>query len=54
MEYPTTEDVHAIHRAVVESDARTEPGVRTPEAVESTLLYVSEGYFGQVPEKLHE
>lgn len=54
MEYPVPEDVHAIHRAVIESDTKTEPGVRTPEAVESALLYVSEGYFGQVPETLHE
>jgi death-on-curing protein len=54
MEYPTPADVHAIHRAIVESDGRTEPGVRKPAAVESALLYVSEGYFGQVPETLHE
>lgn len=54
MEYPAPDDVHAIHRAIVESDANTEPGVRKPAAVESALLYISEGYFGRVPETVHE
>lgn len=51
--YPTAEDVLAIHEDVVASDPGTEPGVRTPESVESALAYVSEGYFGQVPETIH-
>ena len=54
IEYPTTEDIHSLHDTVVEEDADAEPGVRTPDAVESALVYISEGYFGQVPETIHE
>ena len=52
--YPTTGDVLAIHDAVVASDRETEAGVLSPETVESVLVYVSEGYFGEVPETIHE
>ena len=52
--YPTAEDVLAIHEDIVASDLETEPGVRTAESVESALTYVSEGYFGQIPETIHE
>ena len=52
--YPTAEDVLAIHEDVVASDPGIEPSVRTPGAVSSALAYVSEGYFGQVPETTHE
>ena len=51
---PTAEDVLAIHEDVVASDPGIEPSVRTPGAVSSALAYVSEGYFGQVPEMTHE
>lgn len=54
MEYPTAEDIHSLHDTVVEEDTDAEPGVRTPDAVESALVYISEGYFGQVPETIHE
>ena len=52
--YPTVEDVLAIHEAVVASDRETEAGVRSPETVESALIYVSEGYFGEAPDPIHE
>lgn len=52
--YPTIEDVLAIHEAVVASDRETEAGVRSPETVESALIYVSEGYFGEAPDTVHE
>ena len=52
--YPTTDDVLAIHDAVVASDRETEEGVRSAAVVESALVYVSEGYFGEVPETIHE
>jgi death-on-curing protein len=42
------------HDAVVASDRETEAGVLSPETVESALVYVSEGYFGEVPETIHE
>lgn len=51
--YPTTDDVLAIHDAVVASDRETEAGVRSPAVIESALVYVSEGYFGEVPETIH-
>lgn len=52
--YPTQEDVFAIHDDIVASADDTEPGVISPDAVSSALTYVSEGYFGQVPETIHE
>jgi len=51
--YPTAKDVLAIHADIVASDSGTEPGVRTPESVGSALTYVSDGYFGRVPETIH-
>ena len=53
-EYPTADDVHTLHETVVAENADTDAGVRTPAAVESALVYVSEGYFGEVPETIHE
>lgn len=52
--YPTVEDVLAIHEAVVVSNRETEAGVRSPETAESALIYVSEGYFGEAPDTIHE
>lgn len=54
MEYPTAAEIHAIHERVVKHNAATEPGVRTGMAVESALTYISEGYFGERPETIHE
>ena len=52
--YPVTDDVLAIHEAVVASDRETKAGVRSAKTVESALVYISEGYFGEVPETIHE
>jgi len=52
--YPSAEDILAIHKAVVSEDPDAARGVRKPEAPESALTYISEGYFGQVPETIHE
>ncbi|MGB9930862.1 type II toxin-antitoxin system death-on-curing family toxin [Haloarcula amylolytica] len=38
---------------MAEGDA-TEPGVRSEDAIGSALQYVSEGFFGEVPETIHE
>ena len=54
IEYPTAEDIHDAHARIVARDADTEAGIRTSDAVESALVYVSEGYFGQAPETIHE
>ena len=51
--YPAPEDVLAIHEAIVRGDPDASPGVRTPDAIESAILYVSEGYFGRSPETIH-
>ena len=52
--YPTPEDILMIHEAIVTHDPRSTEGVRKPDAPESALTYISEGYFGQVPETIHE
>lgn len=52
--YPTPEDILSMHEAIVAHDPRSEEGVRKPDAPESALTYISEGYFGQVPETIHE
>lgn len=52
--YPSRDDIMTIHEDIVASDPDTEPGVISPDAVSSALTYVSEGYFGQVPETIHE
>lgn len=54
IEYPSAEDIHAIHERIVARSDETEPGVRTPEAVESALTYISKGYFDEAPETIHE
>ena len=53
-EYPTADEIHAAHARIVARNDDTDAGVRTPDAVESALVYVSEGYFGQAPETIHE
>lgn len=54
IDYPSSEDIHLLHERIVERSPETEPGTRTPAAVESALAYISEGYFGQKPETIHE
>lgn len=50
--YPTAADIETVHADIVAESEPTEPGVRTPEAIDSALTYVSEGYFGAAPETL--
>lgn len=54
IEYPTAEDIHLIHERIVARSDKTEPGIRKPEAVVSALNYISEGYFDEAPETIHE
>jgi death-on-curing protein len=54
IEYPSAVEIHTIHEGVVARDSETEPGTRTPEAVDSALTYISEGFFGERPETIHE
>ena len=43
-----------LHTQIVKEGDLTEPGVRSEDAVESALQYVSEGFFGEVPDSLHQ
>lgn len=53
-EYPTVDEIHTIHGRIVDADPDTDSGIRKPDVVESALTYISEGYFEQHPETLHE
>jgi death-on-curing protein len=52
--YLTVEQILALHEQVVKEGDATEPGVRSEDAIESALQYVSEGFFGEVPQTLHQ
>ena len=52
--YPSVDLVVDLHEQIVEEGDATDPGVRSKGAIESALQYVSEGYFGEVPETIHE
>ncbi|WP_323677582.1 type II toxin-antitoxin system death-on-curing family toxin [Halorubellus sp. PRR65] len=52
--YPSVELVLDLHEQIVADGERTEPGVRSTEPITGALQYVSEGFFGEVPESIHE
>lgn len=52
--YPSVELILDLHEQIVEEGDATEPGIRSEDAIESAVKYVSEGYFGEVPQTLHE
>ena len=54
VEYPSAELVVDLHEQVVAEGDATEAGVRSADAIGSALQYVSEGFFGEVPESIHE
>ncbi|WP_247731084.1 type II toxin-antitoxin system death-on-curing family toxin [Halovivax limisalsi] len=54
LDYPSADLVLDIHEQIVEEGDETEPGVRSVEAIESALQYVSEGFFGKRPGTIHE
>jgi death-on-curing protein len=54
IEYLSSNDIRAIHGAVVESDMETAPGIKSPGDIEFAVTYISEGYYGEVPETIHE
>lgn len=51
--YPGLADVLSIHEDIIAEDPDAEPGVRSPEAVEAALTYISVGYFDQAPDTIH-
>ena len=52
--YPSVELVLDLHEQTVAEGDATEKGVRSKDAIESALQYISEGYLGGVPHTLHE
>jgi death-on-curing protein len=52
--YPSVDLVVALHEQIVAEGDATDPGVRSEGPIESAIQYVSEGYFGEVPETIHE
>ncbi|MFD1564370.1 type II toxin-antitoxin system death-on-curing family toxin [Haloarchaeobius amylolyticus] len=52
--YPSVDLVLDLHEQIVEESDNTESGVRSEDAVASALQYVSEGFFGEVPQTIHE
>lgn len=53
MEYPTADEIHALHDRIVVQNSNTESGIRNTAAIDSALTYISSGYFGQAPESIH-
>ena len=51
--YPSVELILHLHEQVVTEGDATEPGVRSENAIASALQYISEGFFGEVPETIH-
>jgi death-on-curing protein len=51
--YPSVELVLDLHKQIVGEGESTEPGVRSIEPITGALQYVSEGFFGEVPETIH-
>lgn len=52
--YPDEDDIFLIHEDVIEDDPDADWGVKNANAVGSALYYVSVGFYGQVPETIHE
>jgi len=51
--YPSVELILDLHEQIVVEGDTTEPGVRSRDAIASALQYISEGFFGEVPDTLH-
>ncbi len=52
--YPSVDLILDLHEQIVEEGDATEPGVRSEDAIESALQYISEGFFDEVPQTIHE
>jgi len=52
--YPSIELILDLHEQIVAEGDATEPGVRSENAIASALQYISEGFFGEVPETIHD
>jgi len=52
--YPSVELILDLHEQIVAEGDTTEPGVRSEDSIASALQYISEGFFGEVPETIHD
>lgn len=52
--YPSVELIVDLHEQIVADGDDTESGIRSEDAIGSAVQYVSEGFFGEVPESVHE
>lgn len=52
--YPSVVLILDLHEQIVAEGDSTEPGVRSEDAIASALQYISEGFFGEVPETIHD
>ena len=51
--YPSVELILDLHEQIVAEGDATELGVRSEDTIASALQYISEGFFGEVPETIH-
>lgn len=51
--YPSVDLVLDLHEQIIVEGDTTEPGVRSEDVIASALQYISEGFFGEVPETIH-
>ena len=51
--YPSVDLVLDLHEQIIAEGDTTEPGVRSEDVIASALQYISEGFFGEVPETIH-
>ena len=52
--YPSVELILDLHDQIVAEGDTTESGVRSEAAITSAIQYSSEGFFGEVPETIHD
>jgi death-on-curing protein len=52
--YPSVDLIIHLHEQIVAEGDATELGVRSEDAVASAVQYISEGFFGEVPETIHD
>jgi|GEM_PF-703668 death-on-curing protein len=52
--YPSVDDILLLHDDIVSEDADASTGVNDANRIEFAINYVKHGYFGEVPETIHE
>jgi death-on-curing protein len=52
--YHSVELILDLHEQIVTEGETTDSGVRSEDSIDSALTYISEGFFGEVPETIHE